>query len=81
MSEIKAKTVTGCVVSACRDKSITVRIDRKMMHPKYKKYIKRSTKLQAHDEENICKLGDIVTIKECRPLSKTKSWMLVEVVD
>ena len=80
MTEVRAKTVTGCVVSASRDKSITVQIDRKMMHLKYKKYIKRSTKLHAHDEENKCKLGDVVIIQECRPISKTKSWMLVEIV-
>lgn len=80
MSEIKAKTVTGSVISVSRDKSITVQIDRKMMHPKYKKYIKRTTKLHAHDEDNKCQVGDTVVIQECRPISKTKSWMLVEVV-
>ena len=79
MTDLKAKTVTGSVVSAGRDKSITVQVDRKTMHPKYKKYIKRTTKLHAHDEKNVCKLGDVVTIQECRPISKTKSWVLVEV--
>lgn len=80
MTQVKAKSVTGSVVSVGRDKSVTVQIERKTMHPKYKKFIKRTTKLHAHDENNECKLGDIVVIQECRPISKTKSWMLVEVL-
>lgn len=63
------------------DKSITVLIERLVKHPKYGKYIRRSTKLHAHDENNVCQEGDIVTIAECRPLSKTKTWRLVEVVE
>lgn len=80
MTEVIAKTVTGSVVSVSRNKSVTVQIERKTMHPKYKKYIKRTTKLHAHDENNECKLGDVVVIQECRPISKTKSWKLVEVI-
>ena len=74
------RTVTGRVVSDKMDKTITVLVERKVAHPLYGKYIKRSTKLHAHDEQNVCKEGDIVRIEECRPLSKSKSWRLVEVV-
>jgi len=74
------RTVTGTVVSDKMDKSITVLIERRIKHPVYGKMIRRSTKLHAHDESNVCKTGDVVTIKECRPLSKTKAWTLVEVV-
>lgn len=72
--------LTGKVISNKMDKSITVLIERKVKHAVYGKYITRSTKLHAHDEQNVCQEGDIVTISECRPLSKTKNWMLVEVV-
>ena len=75
------RTLTGKVVSNKMDKSITVLIERKVKHPVYGKYITRSTKLHAHDEQNVCQEGDIVMISECRPLSKTKNWMLVEVVE
>jgi len=75
-----SRTVSGCVVSNKMDKSITVLVERKVAHPLYGKYIKRSTKLHAHDEDNVCKEGDIVKIEACRPLSKTKTWRLVEVV-
>jgi small subunit ribosomal protein S17 len=75
------RTLTGKVVSNKMDKSITVLIERKVKHPVYGKYITRSTKLHAHDEQNVCQEGDIVTISECRPLSKTKNWALVEVVE
>ncbi len=74
------RTMTGKVVSDKMDKSIVVLIERKIKHPVYGKMIRRSTKLHAHDELNVCQLGDVVTIKECRPLSKTKAWTLVEVV-
>lgn len=77
----QVKTLTGEVVSAKRDKTITVKVERKSMHPKYKKYITRSTKLHAHDEENICAEGDVVSIRECRPISKTKTWLLAEIVE
>ncbi|MCF6323662.1 MAG: 30S ribosomal protein S17 [Gammaproteobacteria bacterium] len=74
-----SRSVTGRVVSDKMDKTVTVLIERKEPHPLYKKYIKRSTKLQAHDEKNECNEGDLVTIEQCRPLSKSKSWMLVSV--
>ena len=74
------RTVTGTVVSDKMDKSITVLIERRIKHPVYGKMIRRSTKLHAHDESNVCKTGDVVTIKETRPISKTKAWTLVEVV-
>ena len=61
-------------------KTITVLVERKVKHPKYGKYIKRSTKLHAHDEEQVCGVGDIVKIIQCRPLSKTKSWRLEQIV-
>lgn len=71
-----ARTVTGRVVSNKMDKSIVVLIERRMKHPIYGKYVKRSTKLHAHDEANECGMGDTVTIKETAPISKTKSWVL-----
>ncbi len=74
------RTVTGRVVSNKMDKTITVLVERKVAHPLYGKYIKRSTKLHVHDEQNVCKEGDVVRIEECRPLSKSKRWRLVEVI-
>ncbi|MFK7161565.1 30S ribosomal protein S17 [Marinospirillum sp. MEB164] len=79
--EKKARTVTGKVVSDKMDKSITVSIERSVAHPLYGKYVRRSTKLHAHDEVNDARIGDTVTIQETRPLSKTKSWKLVEIVE
>ncbi|AQS35586.1 30S ribosomal protein S17 [Shewanella psychrophila] len=76
----KIRTLQGRVLSNKMDKSITVAIERKVKHPLYGKYLKRTTKIHAHDETNQCSEGDVVTIRECRPLSKTKSWTLVEVV-
>lgn len=83
MSERNAikRTLTGRVVSDKMDKTITVKIERQVKHPLYGKFIKRSTKVHAHDESNECKTGDTVTVVECRPLSKSKSWQLVEVVE
>lgn len=82
MSETKVKrTLTGKVVSNKMDKSVTVLIERRVKHPVYGKYITKSTKLHAHDENNVCKEGDVVTIAETRPISKTKAWTLVEVVE
>lgn len=75
------RTLTGKVVSDKMEKSITVLIERRVQHPVYGKMIRRSTKLHAHDENNVAKIGDIVTIKESRPISKTKAWTLVEVVE
>lgn len=74
-----ARTITGKVVSDKMDKSITVLVERRVKHPIYGKYVKRSTKLHAHDENNECNIGDVVTIQESRPLSKTKSWTLVTI--
>jgi len=78
---ITQRTLTGKVISNKMDKSITVLIERRVQHPVYGKFIRRSTKLHAHDENNVCKEGDVVTIAECRPLSKTKAWTLVEVIE
>ncbi|MDH3325753.1 MAG: 30S ribosomal protein S17 [Gammaproteobacteria bacterium] len=75
-----ASVLTGRVVSDKMDKTITVSIERKIQHSLYGKYIKRSTKLQAHDEDNQCSLGDMVTIKQCRPLSRKKRFQLVDIV-
>jgi len=74
------RTLSGVVVSDKMDKTIVVKSERKVRHPLYGKYIRRSTKYHVHDENNECKIGDTVTIKECRPVSKTKSWALVQVV-
>jgi len=73
------KRKTGLVVSVSRNKTITVLIERKVKHPLYRKILKRSTRLHVHDEENQCKEGDLVTVEECKKISKTKSWSLVEV--
>ncbi|MDD4865340.1 MAG: 30S ribosomal protein S17 [Alishewanella agri] len=81
MTEINSRTLQGKVISNKMDKSITVAIERQVKHPIYGKFIKRTTKLHVHDENNQCKEGDVVTIRECRPLSKTKSWTLVAVVE
>ena len=79
MSE-KIRTLQGRVVSDKMDKSITVLIERRVKHPIYGKFMTRSTKLKAHDETNQCNTGDVVTIRECAPISKSKSWTLVDVV-
>ncbi|ATX75522.1 MAG: 30S ribosomal protein S17 [Reinekea forsetii] len=79
MSETTARTVTGQVVSSKADKTVTILLERKVKHPIYGKFVKRSTKLHAHDEKNECSLGDTVTVEECRPMSKTKTWRLVRI--
>lgn len=79
--EKKVRTVQGRVVSNKGDKSITVAVERRVKHPIYGKFISRTTKLHAHDEANQCNEGDVVTITECRPISKSKTWKLVEVVE
>lgn len=80
--ETKTKrTVTGKVISNKMDKTITVMVERKVKHPVYGKYIKRSTKLHAHDASNECNEGDTVTVVACRPLSKSKKWMLENIVE
>ena len=76
-----ASVLTGRVVSDKMDKSITVLIERLVRHPLYGKQLRRSTKIKAHDGDNVCQQGDLVRIKETRPISKTKSWTLVEVVE
>ena len=77
--ETKARTVTGKVVSDKMDKTITVKVERRVKHPIYGKIITRSSKLHAHDETNECRIGDLVTISETRPLSKTKTWKVVRI--
>ena len=79
-TEVK-RTKQGRVISNKADKTITVLLERQVKHPLYGKYIKRSTKVHAHDENNECGEGDTVTIAECRPLSKTKSWRVVDIVE
>jgi len=83
MSEEKKllRTETGRVVSNKMDKTVTVLIERRVKHPLYGKYVRKSTKLHAHDEGNECKEGDLVMIQEGRPLSKTKHWRLVKVIE
>ena len=77
----KIRTIQGKVISDKMDKTITVLVERQVKHPLYGKFMRRSTKLHAHDESNQCREGDTVNITSCRPLSKTKTWNLVEVVD
>jgi small subunit ribosomal protein S17 len=72
------RVLTGRVVSDKMDKTVTVLVERRVMHPLYKKFIKRSKKYAAHDEANLCKEGDVVQIEECPPLSKRKAWQVVE---
>lgn len=76
-----ARSVTGRVVSDKMHKTITVQIERRLQHPVYGKYLTRRTKLHAHDENNDCKAGDLVMIEQCRPLSKTKTWRLVKIIE
>lgn len=79
-TETNARTLVGKVVSDKMQKTIVVVIERTVKHPKYGKIMKRRTKLHAHDENQICKMGNIVKIRESRPISKLKSWVLVEVI-
>ena len=82
MSEDKVLRIqTGSVVSDKMDKSAVVLIERRVKHPIYGKFVKKSTKLHIHDENNECSVGDTVQITECRPISKTKSWKLVKIVE
>ena len=76
----KLHTVEGRVVSNKMDKTITVLVERQVKHALYGKYIRRSTKLHAHDADNACKEGDVVRVKEIAPMSKTKNWSVVEIV-
>jgi len=79
--EKKIRTVEGIVLSDKMDKTATILIERKVKHPLYGKFVKRSTKLHIHDENNECKIGDTVTVTECRPVSKSKTWKLFEIVE
>ena len=80
-AEKRTRTATGRVVSNKMDKTITVLVERRVKHPVYGKYITRSSKIHAHDESNQCGVGDTVTVAESRPISKSKTWKLVEVVE
>jgi small subunit ribosomal protein S17 len=71
------RQLTGVVISDKADKTITVKVERKVKHPTYSKIMKRSTKVHAHDESNSAKIGDVVTVQECRPMSKSKTWKLL----
>jgi small subunit ribosomal protein S17 len=75
----RSKKLVGTVVSDKMQKSATVLVERRVKHPKYGKFVKRSTKFHIHDESNVCRKGDVVVIRESKPISKTKSWVLVEV--
>lgn len=79
--KVTRKTRIGVVVSNKMQKTITVAIERKVKHPIYKKYFKKTKKLVAHDEKNICNVGDLVKVMETRPLSKLKRWRLIEVIE
>ena len=79
--EKASRTLIGEVTSDKMDKTITVLVERLVKHPLYKKYVRRSTKLHAHDENNDCHAGDVVSIEQCRPLSKTKSWRLHKIIE
>ena len=74
-----ARTLTGRVVSDKMDKTITIKVERRVKHPVYGKYITRSSKVHAHDEKNECQIGDLVTVRETRPKSRTKNWALVSI--
>lgn len=80
-AEKRTRVATGKVVSNKMDKTITVLIERREKHPVYGKYLTRSSKIHAHDEGNQCGIGDIVTVAESRPISKSKSWKLLEIVE
>jgi len=76
-----ARSVTGKVIANRADKTVAVAIERRVKHPLYKKYVRRTTKVLAHDEDNTCQEGDWVLVEECRPISKRKSWRLVKVLE
>ena len=77
METTNPRILTGIVTSDKADKTITVKVERKVKHPLYGKVVKRATKVHAHDEENVASIGDIVSVRECRPISKKKTWVLV----
>ncbi|MBF0449576.1 MAG: 30S ribosomal protein S17 [Candidatus Magnetomorum sp.] len=78
--KIRKRKLVGLVVSNKMEKTIVVQVDRLVKHPLYKKFLKRKSKFFVHDHENACKIGDTVTIMECRPLSKHKRWRMVEIL-
>ena len=80
MEKTTRKTVMGLVVSNKMDKTVVVQVERKFTHPKFKKVVKSTRKFSAHDEKNECSPGDLISIRETRPLSKTKRWRLVEII-
>jgi small subunit ribosomal protein S17 len=75
------RTLQGRVVSDKMDKTITVLVERRVKHPLYGKFVRRSTKVHAHDENNECQIGDVVVVEQCRPLSKTKTWKFIKLVE
>ena len=79
--EYYPRQLTGVVISDKADKTITVKVERKVKHPTYSKIMKRSTKVHAHDEDNMAKIGDVVTVQECKPYSKSKTWKLLSAND
>ena len=83
MSEMQAsnRSLIGRVVSSKMDKTVTVLVERRVQHPLYGKFIRRSTKVMAHDDANECSKGDVVMVEQCRPISKSKSWRLVKVLE
>ena len=81
MEKRNRKTLIGTVVSNKMEKTIVIRIERRKLHPLYKKYITRTKKIKAHDEGNLCQIGDLVKVIESRPLSKDKRWSLLEVLE
>ena len=83
MSEQSAnnRTLQGRVVSDRMDKTITVLVERRVQHPIYGKFVRRSTKVHAHDEANECRIGDVVVVEQCRPLSKSKTWRVLQIVE
>ena len=81
MERNSRKTKVGLVVKNKMEKSIVISIERKVAHPMYKKYFKKTTKLMAHDEKNECGIGDVVKVMETRPISKTKKWRVIEILE
>ena len=80
IAEKSARSVYGTVVSCKMDKTILVLVERRIKHPLYRKFVRKSSQLMAHDEDSVCSEGDIVAIEECRPISKNKSWKLKELI-
>jgi small subunit ribosomal protein S17 len=75
------RTLQGRVVSDKMDKSVTVMVERRVKHPIYGKFVRKSTKVHAHDENNECQVGDVVVVEQCRPLSKTKKWRFIKLIE